>query len=178
MYSIRKDIPFYVYYQENNLITLLDENNEIKTITKVEKIKLEDEYNFFEMFQCYEPTEQSMIKFKKDLIKWNEQTSNYKFRKIQIDYASYRNNDTAVLCTFRRFCEDSLKSIKPERVTYNEHWFMGNCHNGGLCYFDYEYKDKLIDCYGSDYSGFYTTILGESDFQIAIKQGKRKRLKT
>ena len=69
MYAIRKNIPFIIYYQDNNLLTILDDKDVIRTITKQEKIKMEEEYNFFEMFQSYKMTEKSMKQFKKDFIK-------------------------------------------------------------------------------------------------------------
>ena len=152
-----------IHYIEEN-------NNELKTQTAKEKSQIFG-INYFEAQQDYTADLEGLIQYRNDFNKDVKQIEK------EINYKKYFNHDSAVYMVFKRFSSIAMKKIKFENIVYKEFVFFENCFNGGLQTFDTKYKDKKLQSYGYDFSGYYPTLLAQSDFKFPFEQGKRKKIK-
>ncbi len=159
------------FFKIGDIIHYIEENNnELKTQTAKEKSQIYG-INYFEAQKDYTANLEGLIQYKNDFQKDAKQIEK------QINYTKYFNHDSAVYMVFKRFSSIAMKNIKFENIVYKEFVFFENCFNGGLMTFDTKYKDKTIQSYGYDFSGYYPTLLAQSDFKFPFEQGKRKKIK-
>jgi hypothetical protein len=80
-------------------------------------------------------------------------------------FAEHRRTYHSLNHTFIRLCKGKYEHH--DRINYEEHVWMEQCHNGGLTYCK---PGTYKDCVGYDYKGFYPSIMA-SDFKIPMKIG-------
>lgn len=159
------------FYKSGNIIYYIEETgNELKEQTIKEKCKVYG-INYYEAQKEYIKILNGLLLYREDFNKWAEETEN------EINYKKYFNHESAVIMVFRRFATRELNKLKTEDIIYKEFVFLENCYNGSLQTFDDKYKDVELESFGNDFSGYYPTLLAESDFKFPIQQGKRKKIK-
>jgi hypothetical protein len=166
--------PYRIYYQKDDTIFFIEEkSNNLKEQTMKDKMTEDINYNYFEMFDGYEATNESAIQYRNDFEIWCKD-----LKENGIYYQKYFHNNSAVMLTFKRFASHQLKAIKfDNKINFDEFINIESCHNGGLIYFDKEYTNKTVQCYGKDYSSFYPTNLSISTLKIPIGKGHKIKLK-
>jgi hypothetical protein len=166
--------PYRIYFQQDDKIIYLNQTNTILSEQSIQdKLKEDMKYNYFEMFDGYEPTVESAIQYRDDFEIWcNELKLN------GIYYQKYFHHNSAVMLTFKRYASKQLNNIKFDfKPSFDEFINIESCHNGGLVYFDKEYTKKTIECFGKDYTSFYPTNLSKSSLKIPISKGHKMKLK-
>jgi hypothetical protein len=135
----------------------------------------------FHMMKGYDASDEGLISFKNDFKEWIKEI---RYNKIfSIFYAKYYSHYSAVELTFKRLCKGKYEHFDP--ITLDEHDLHNKCFNGGLGYLNPEYKDKLTECHGYDFTANYPTILkshklkiptGTPTEHILLKLPKRKEI--
>jgi hypothetical protein len=128
--------------------------------------------NYFESFKGYEITHESLIQFKHDFIRWNNELKS--MPNYSLDYTKYFNHESAVTITFKSKSNNTINALKCDPIKYFEFRFFEKCNNGGLMSLDEQYKHIPTECYGYDFSSFYPSMLAMKGFQIPTKEGKVK----
>lgn len=160
------------FYKSGNIIYYIEETgNELKEQTIKEKCKVY-KINYYEVQKEYIKNLDGLLQYRENFNRWAKEI------ETTINYKKYFNHESAVNMVFRRFATNELNKLKTENIIYKEFVFLENCYNAALMTFDDKYKDKEIKSYGYDFSGYYPTLLSESDFKFPIQQGKRKKIKS
>lgn len=162
-----------VFYKEtNNNYRVYDPfHRAFSSMTYQELTKLSHKY---EMFQGYELTDQSLLKFYNDFKVWNNELyKHYELKKSHLTFFNfYYNNEFAVVETFYKYAKPyyDLKFNSYDRIDGIEGNWFEQCNNGGLS-FAIEGKHN---CYSYDFISFYPTVLGslEYSFEIPLNKGK------
>jgi hypothetical protein len=162
---------------------ITDKSDKLKTIKSQEVKQLgksnpENDY----WYECYDMYDDEMsihdklINFKKDFNDMNNEIkelydeSNYN----HLDCTKYKSNRFYVTGVFKKYATKKLKELNIDDINEIEGVYIEKTPNGGLTYLD---KTGYIEnCYGSDFSGYYMSILGNKKlgFKIPIKQGQLK----
>ncbi len=160
------------FYKSGNIIYYIEETgNELKEQTIKEKCKVYG-INYYEAQKEYIKDLNGLLQYREDFNIWAKEI------ETEINYTKYFNHESAVSMVFRRFATRELNKLKTEDIDYKEFVFLENCYNGSLQTFDKDFEDEEINSFGYDFSGYYPTILSESnDFKFPIQQGKRKTIK-
>ncbi len=159
------------FYKSGNIIYYIEETgNELKGQTIKEKCKVYG-INYYEAQKEYIKDLNGLLQYREDFNIWAKEI------ETEINYKKYFNHESAVIMVFRRFATRELNKLKTEDIDYKEFVFLENCYNGSLQTFDDKYKDIELESFGNDFSGYYPTLLAESDFKFPIQQGKRKTIK-
>lgn len=122
----------------------------------------------YECFKGYDATDDGLIKFKTDLIKWNDEIKNND--TLTIDWFKYYCNYSAVEMTFKRLCKGKYEHF--EDIDRIESKWIESTHNGGLTYCNI----GTYQSYGYDFSSFYPSNMGEYHFVMPFKKGKEVQL--
>ena len=115
----------------------------------------------YEVFKGYDATDEGLIKFKSDMIRWNEELKDSDF--LTIDYFKYFTHYIAVLMTFKRLCKGKYEDHDP--IDAVESKWIEATHNGGLTYCN----SGIHNSYGYDFSAFYPSLMGQYKFIIPNK---------
>lgn len=162
------------FYQIGQIVYFIDDDSddlyEQTLKEKLNEAKLQ--YNYYESFKGYETIHESLIQFKQDFTKWNNEIKSVPH--CSVDYTKYYNNESAVTMTFKSKASIAIKALKCEPVTYKEFAYYERCNNGGLITLDDKYKNISTQSYGYDFSSFYPSMLAMKGFQIPTKEGKLK----
>ena len=122
------------------------------------------EVHNFHVFKGYDATDDGLVKYKQDLIKWSDELKSNEV--LNIDYLKYYCHYSAVEMTFKRLCKDKYEHFDDiDRI--ESKWIEGT-HNGGLTYCN----AGTHQSYGYDFSSFYPVIMGEYHFVMPNKKGK------
>jgi hypothetical protein len=154
----------------------------------------------FEMFKGYSHTSEGLIRFKADMIEMNEDLLKYKvlprertekekdnkifLNKISFDYLSYKNHSDAIREKFHKSTlvngkgKQKLLTTDLNRVDSQEFYFHKGASASGLMVLNDKFKDKYKECYGYDYSKFYSHLMSDKGFRFPIGPGVAKRIKT
>jgi hypothetical protein len=163
------------FYQVGQIVYFIDDASDDlyeQCITeKLEEAKAE--FNYFESFKGYETTHESLIQFKNDFNKWDQEIKS--IPNCSVNYTKYYNHESAVKMTFMSKASTQIKALNCDQITYKELAYFERCNNGGLITMDEQYKNVVTECYGYDYSSFYPSMLAMKGFQIPTKEGKLKR---
>jgi len=151
---------YYIYFEnkEGNFRVLYN-NDRFETLIH----KPKDLLHHFEMMKGYEATDEGLIKFKADLIRWNEELKNNDI--IKIDWFNYYSHFIAVEMTFKRLCKNKYEKFEPIDAT--ESRWIESTHNGGLTYCN----AGKHQCYGWDFSSFYPSSMAQHHFIMPHKKG-------
>jgi hypothetical protein len=157
-----------------------DENNELHEIKITEINKPEHKLHSFAMLgDDYEKTHNSLIQYKKDFNLENEQIRSEWLvhektkKRFQLNYKKYKNHKNAVYQYFlSRIDKSILDEFEP--TSEEEFYIYEKCYNAGLITLNEEYRNKVSQCYGNDYSKFYPNLL--LDIKISKKAGIKKTL--
>ena len=152
----------YLFYfktlEDNN--RCLYNNDQFETLEYLPDMN--DCHNY-EVFKGYDATDEGLIKFKADMIRWNEELKDSDF--LTIDYFKYFTHYIAVLMTFKRLCKGKYEDHEPIDATESK-WIEAT-HNGGLTYCN----SGIHYSYGYDFSAFYPTLMGQYKFILPHKKG-------
>ena len=121
------------------------------------------EIHHFEMFKGYDANDDGLVKFKSDMIRWNEELKNNDI--LSIDYFKYYTHYSAVELTFKRLCKGKYEDHEPIDATESK--WIENTHNGGLTYC----QVGIHDSFGFDFSSFYPSLMGQYKFILPNKKG-------
>lgn len=124
------------------------------------------ECHHYEVFKGYDATDDGLISFKADLIRWNEELKTNEI--LPIDYLKYYTHYSAVLMTFKRLCKGKYEDH--ETIDAIEARWIDMTHNGGLTYCN----NGTHNSYGYDFSAFYPTLMGQFKFILPNKRGAEK----
>lgn len=152
---------YYVYYETNdkNFRVLYDDD---RFETLIHKPK-ETSYHHYEVFKGYDPTDEGLLKFRADMIRWNEELKNNDV--LSIDWFKYFSHFHAVELTFKRLCKGKYEDF--EKIDATESKWIESTHNGGLNYCN----SGEHQSYGWDFSSFYPTNMSEYHFIMPHKHG-------
>jgi hypothetical protein len=140
--------------------------------------RLPEKFSNFQMTKPYDANDECLIQYCKDIKIASDELKKTKELK-GFDYIkpfTKSNGDT-----FYKTHDSNIEAIIKMRMVLNDDhdaidiiedkWFKG-CFNGGLQYC----KPGTYDCYGYDFTNYYASILGDSNFQIPTKQGQEKQI--
>jgi hypothetical protein len=182
--KIKKGIRFF-YQVSTDIFYLNGDEDKLKQETARTKQFLE--YCYFEAFKGYECNLESLKQYRDDFNKEASQLLNNDI--MQIDYKKYYNHESAAALIFRMRSTKVLKKYNIENIVFHEFYLFEMCNNGAIMTLCKDYKNKVVESYGYDYSSYYPTLLasdyysseypikiGQSfigdDFKIPIKKGK------
>jgi len=152
---------YYIYFEnkEGNFRVLYNDDS---FETLIHKPK-ETTYHHYEMMKGYAATDEGLIKFKADMIRWNEELKSNDI--LSIDWFKYYSHFMAVEMTFKRLCKGKYEHFEPIDATESK--WIESTHNGGLTYCNAgEHKS-----YGWDFSSFYPTNMAQYHFVMPHKKG-------
>ena len=141
-------------------------------------VRLPEKFSNFQMTKPYDANDNSLIQYCKDIRIASDELKKTKelrgfdyikpFRKSNGDtfYKTHSSNIEAII-NMRKIMNDEHDDID----IIEDKWFKG-CFNGGLQYC----KPGTYECYGYDFSNYYASILGDTDFQIPSKRGQEKTI--
>ena len=141
-------------------------------------VRLPEKFSNFQMTKPYDANDKSLIQYCKDIRIASDELKKTKelrgfdyikpFRKSNGDtfYKTHSSNIEAII-NMRKIMNDEHEDID----IIEDKWFKG-CFNGGLQYC----KPGTYDCHGYDFSNYYASILGDSNFQIPSKRGQEKTI--
>jgi hypothetical protein len=160
-------MKYLVYFKtlEDNHRCLYNDDN-FETLDYLPDTK---DCHHFEVFKGYDATDDGLIKFKSDMIKWDEELKNNEI--MPIDYFKYYTHYSAVLMTFKRLCKGKYEDHEPIDATESK-WIEAT-HNGGLTYCN----SGIHNSYGYDFSAFYPSLMGQYKFILPHKKGTEQYLK-
>ena len=104
---------FYYKTLEDNHRCLYN-NDQFETLEYLPDM---NECHNYEVFKGYDATDEGLIKFKSDMIKWNEELKDNDI--LTIDYFKYFTHYIAVLMTFKRLCKGKYEDHEPIDATEN-----------------------------------------------------------
>jgi hypothetical protein len=149
-----------------------------KTLEVFGCVRLPENISNFQMTKQYDANDKSLIQYCIDLRIASDELKKTKELK-GFDYIkpfTKSNGDT-----FYKHHGSNIEAIINMRKTiWDDHdeidivedkWFKA-CFNGGLQYC----KPGTYKCYGYDFSNYYASILGDTDFQIPSKRGQEKTM--
>lgn len=137
-------------------------------------VRLPENVSNFRMTKPYDANDKSLIQYCKDLqiasdeLKKTKELRGFDYIKpfVKTDgtvfYKNHGSNVEAII-NMRKVIWDDYDEID----IIEDKWFK-LCYNGGLQYC----KPGTYQCHGYDFSNYYASILGDSDFQIPTKRGK------
>lgn len=169
------------YYRENGnmkYIHDIDKTNELFSIDIKEINKSKNKYHSFMMNQGYEKTHEDLIRYKNDFNIYHKEIMNEWIKtksgkSFKLDYKKYHNHNDAVLYYFLSYNDKGFMDTY-ESIAEYEFYIIERCYNAGLITLNLDYKNKPTQCYGSDYSRYYTNLL--LDIKIPIKRGELLKL--
>ena len=159
-----KYLVYFKTLEDNN--RCLYNNDQFETLEYLPDMN--DCHNY-EVFKGYDATDEGLIKFKSDMIRWNEELKDSDF--LTIDYFKYFTHYIAVLMTFKRLCKGKYEDHEPIDAT-ESNWIEAT-HNGGLTYCN----NGIHNSFGYDFSAFYPTLMGQYKFIIPNKKGVEQYVK-
>jgi hypothetical protein len=172
-----KVIYYYSTEKENHFID--DDSDELKSVEKINFNFAENKYHCFRMFEDYETTHTDLIRFKKDFNKWVEEIKSVKIqvgrkkKYYYLNYKKYFNHNDAVYYYFSsKLCKEKLELF--ESINEDEFYIFERCLNSGLICLNLDYKNKPTQCYGYDFSRYYTKLL--LSLRIPTSQGRKLTL--
>ena len=193
--DIKRDVRFF--YQVGQDIFYLNDgdDDDLKKETIIQKIDnaRKNNINYFEAFNGYECNLEDLKRYRDDFNKWalelvELKNTDDKKKALKINYKKYYKHESAVMLVFGMRSSKVLKSLSIENILFNEFYIYEMCNNGALMTLSNDYKNKVAESFGYDYSSYYPTLLasnfytspnkkvGQSflgdDFKIPIKQGK------
>jgi hypothetical protein len=172
-----KVIYYYSTEKENHFID--DDSDELKSVEKINFNFAQNKYHCFRMFEDYETTHTDLIRFKKDFNKWVEEIKSVKIqvgrkkKYYYLNYKKYFNHNDAVYYYFSsKLCKEKLELFEP--INEDEFYIFERCLNSGLICLNLDYKNKPTQCYGYDFSRYYTNLL--LSLRIPTSQGRKLTL--
>jgi|GEM_PF-4658370 len=170
------NVRFYYENTEEGTITYLDDQtNTIGNLPKSSKFikntEGKNEYHYFELMKKYEKTTEDLQRYKADF--WGRCQE---LQKEGIYYQKYNTDFDAVELSFKRYSTRRLKEFPIEPVNYDEYFFAEKCYNAGIMYFDDQYKEKEVNCFGYDFSAFYPNLLVSKYLKIPTKPAKKVKI--
>jgi hypothetical protein len=168
-------MEYIVYYKLKN-------NNfrswNSKTETCSEISFLPNDISNFYLSQGYDPTDEDLHRYGKDLYLASEELKTTKL--ITFDYIepfitengkiSPRTHFSNIETVFKILSKGKYEHHEP--ISYIEYSWFERCYNAGLQYTDI----GTFDCYGYDFKNYYGSILASKDFKIPNKGGRQYRL--
>ena len=171
-------IAIYYYYDTSNIYYIDDNSDELKTLDKLKINWAENKFHSFRMFENYENTNTDLIRFKKDFNIWVNEIRSIKLKIgkknkfYHLDYKKYFNHNDAVYYFFTsKLCKEKLELF--ESVNEDEFYIFERCLNSGLICLNLDYKNIPTDCYGYDFSRYYTNLL--LDIKIPMCPGIKRK---
>lgn len=137
-------------------------------------VRLPENVSNFRLTKPYDANDKSLIKYCKDLqiasdeLKKTKELRGFDYIKpfVKKDgtmFYKHHGSNVEAIINMRKVIWDNYDEID---IIENK-WFKW-CYNGGLQYC----KPGTYQCHGYDFSNYYASILGDSDFQIPTKRGK------
>ena len=159
-----------VYYKtDDDKAVWLNAKDEIKTASFLKM----PHKNAFEMVKGYKRTETDLRQYKENLLRENEELKTFHF-----DFLKHYNNRSGIWNFFKFKATNILKKYKFESIVEYEYDFIEDCHNGGLTYFNENFKDIPTTCYGYDIPRFYPSLLCDKMLFIPLSKGTLKTIDT
>ena len=169
----------YYYYDSKNIYYIEDNSNELKTLDKLKVNWKENKFHSFRMFENYENSHTDLIRFKNDFNIWVNEIKSVKLKVgrknkfYHLDYKKYFSHNDAVYYFFSsKLSKEKLELF--ENVDEEEFYIFERCLNSGLICLNLDYKNIPTDCYGYDFSRYYTNLL--LDLKIPMCPGIKKKL--
>ena len=169
----------YYYYDSKNIYYIEDNSNELKTLDKLNVNWKENKFHSFRMFENYENSHTDLIRFKNDFNIWVNEIKSVKLKVgrknkfYHLDYKKYFSHNDAVYYFFSsKLSKEKLELF--ESVNEEEFYIFERCLNSGLICLNLDYKNIPTDCYGYDFSRYYTNLL--LDLKIPMCPGIKKKL--
>lgn len=177
MMNLKPTETRYFYEVKNTIYYITDNDNDnIQQETKISKGNNKTA-SYFMLNKKYVSKDEygnnmyDIIGFQKDFNEFNNELND-------IGYKNYFNDKSASLCFLHRMSYKYKGSRTNwyenicQHQSIKEFYCIENCFNGGLTYFNAEFKEKQIECHSYDFSSEYGQILGNSDFKFPVTQGK------
>ena len=95
----------------------------------------------------------------------------FKKKRINFEYRTKYNHNDAVFRLYKYLQTRELKPLNMEKIEDYEFIPIEMCNNGALIEMNEEYKDQIIESYGSDYSSYYPNLLNSGLLYMPYKKG-------
>lgn len=163
------DRPVRYFYEIDTMYHYLDEKTGDFMVCLAKN--KDNKYNYFHLFKDDELSNKGLLLYQNKFNIWCDEL----YKKGGILYKKYYNHYSATELTFKRYSPNAF-SINFDDVNFDEFDFIEKCYNGGIIYFNEQYKDKTVNSFGYDYSSFYPNILNSDDLLIPLKRGIKVKL--
>lgn len=165
----------YVYYIDND-----DETNTLKSHNIKDKRKYMSEgYNYFEAQQEFLTTHEELIRYKQEFNKYLDDAENeFKNKRIKFEYRTKYSHNDAVFRLYKYLQTRELKPLNMDKIEDYEFMPIEMCNNGALIEMNEEYKNQMVESYGSDYSAYYPNLLNSGLLYMPYKKGHLTTIET
>lgn len=128
---------------------------------------------FYMSGKAYEANDEDLMRYCNDVYEATQELAKHK--AITFNYITpfimrdgnpyYRTHSSNIEALFKMLCKGKYEHFAS--ITMAEEAWFSKCHNGGLTYC----HKGTHDVYGYDFSAYYGSILGDSDFRFPMKAG-------
>ena len=184
------------FYQVGQTIFYLFDGDDDNLKKETIKQKIENAYNisYFESFNGYECNLEDLKRYRDDFNREalelvELKNTDDKKKALKINYKKYFKHESAVMLVFGMRSSKVLKSLSIQNILFKEFHIYEMCNNGALMTLSNDYKNKVVESFGNDYSAYYPTLLASDyytstypkkvgqtfvgdDFKFPITQGK------
>ncbi|RZK26951.1 MAG: hypothetical protein EOO43_01220 [Flavobacterium sp.] len=117
----------------------------------------------YRMNERYEACDEDLVKFRDDLIKWNDEIKQFFFKNkdkkvLKIDVFNYNTINEAVYNNVLVNSDQTKIHAIPD-IQFSEFVMMQNCKTCGLMTIEKDILEQEVQSYGYDYSKFYYQMM-------------------
>ena len=169
-------------YTVNDKVKYIRDDDDLNTIREMDRLDLnkpELAIHYFTMMgDDYTLDRDGLIHYKNDFNREHKEILNEWIitksgKKHKLDYKKYYNHNNAVSQYFLSKTDKTLiNSFMP--INEQEFYILEQCYNAGLITINDKYKNELTECYGVDFSRYYTHLF--LDIKIPFGEGKIKTI--
>lgn len=169
-------------FSQNEKVKYIEDKDELNTLQEMNRLDLNKPelglHYFTMMGDDYTLDRDGLIQYKNDFNRehkeiLNEWITTKSGKKHKLDYKKYYNHNNAVSQYFLSKVDKSLINSFMS-VSEKEFYILEQCYNAGLITINDKYKNVLTDCYGVDFTKYYTHLL--LDIKVPFGRGKIKTI--
>ena len=169
----------FFYKMEHNLYKVYNQYKELQSMMTYNELnKLKHRYELFKGYDVDHGEELCLVVFAGQFKKWNEQMYIYRLQHPEIQkyistFSFSYTNDLAVIRCVKAYLNSNGFNIESDNgPKFIESIYFEGCNNGMLTFC----IPGTYFCYGKDAICCYPRLLGASNLQIPIKEGKEIKI--
>jgi hypothetical protein len=165
------------FYEKNEIVYYItDSDDNVKSMTVRQKAT--DDHRWFELSKDFSGDIDGLKKYKDDFNRDHNQILT--FTNYYTNYKAAYNHGKAIIRFYNSYTSKVIKGLSIENFNSAECITFEKCNNGALSYLDKNYINKVVKCYGYDFSMCYGRFLSDpsvSKLQISTEPGKYEKIK-